>query len=214
MAKDREGPKHLLPIGGKPVIEHTLGSLPAQITEVVFVVGGPYEADIRDYFAKRSRDRHAFAFVVQREQLGVAHAFRCARDIVHGRFLGLVGDDIFSEKGLSALLEHDLSLLASRVKDPSRFGVLVPDKKGNLLRAFEKPQEFISDLVWNGAMVMDESFFEAETAPSARGEHEAVDAWMRLMGEGGKNIKIVESDMWLPINDKEELERAEGSFRC
>jgi len=57
-------------------------------------------------------------------------------------------------------------------------------------------------------MVMDESFFRAEVEPSARGEYETPDVWMKLM-EQGRRIKVVESDFWLPINDKEQLEEAE-----
>ena len=208
MAKHYEGPKHLLPIAGKPLIEHALDQLPEEVDGLVFVVGGPHEQAIRDYFSAGRYGGRSITFVVQADQLGLAHAFRVARREVTGRWIGMVGDDIFGPLGMSDLIEHDLSVLASRVDKPENFGVLVTDDDGYLVRSVEKPAEFISNLVWNGAMVMDERFFEAEIEPSARGEYETPDVWMKLIEEGAK-IKVVEADFWLPVNDKAQLEEAE-----
>ena len=41
MAKDYEGPKHLLPVAGKPIVEHVLDRLPREVRELIFIVGGP-----------------------------------------------------------------------------------------------------------------------------------------------------------------------------
>ena len=208
MAKHYEGPKHLLPVAGKTVVEYALDNLPKEIDGLVMVVGGPHEAKIREFFAAGEYGGRPIEFVVQKEQLGLAHAFKCAADLVEGRWLGMVGDDIFGPKGMQGLVENELSVLASRVEHPENFGVLVSDEEGYLVRSVEKPKEFISDLVWNGAMVMDRSFFESDVEPSARGEYETPDVWMELIKQG-RQIKVVEADFWLPINDKEQLEEAE-----
>ena len=71
----------------------------------------------------------------------------------------------------------------------------------------KKPQEFVSDRIWCGAMVMDQSFFEIDIPPSARGEYETPDVWVELLKQG-KQIKIVDAGFWLPINDKEQLVEA------
>ena len=111
------------------------------------------------------------------------------------------------------MLTHDLAVLAYRVKNPENFGVLVPDKDGYLTYAVEKPKEYVSDLVWTGAMVMDQDFFKVEVEASERGEYETPDVWMKLIEEHGRKIKIVEADLWLPVNDKVQLEEAERSMR-
>lgn len=213
MAKYYEGPKHLLPVAGKPVVEHALDQLPPEVDGLVMVVGGPHEQKIRDYFSQGEYMGRSIEFVRQEEQLGLAHAFKTARNLVSGRWLGMVGDDIFGPEGMQELVRNDLAVLASRVEHPETFGVLVPDEEGNLERSVEKPQEYISDLVWTGAMVMDESFFEVETEPSARGEYETPDVWMKMIQERGAKIKVVEADFWLPINDKAQLEEAEEKMK-
>lgn len=221
MAKYYEGPKQLLPVGGKPVVEHALDMLPEEVSELIFVVGGPHEKTIRKHFKSGEYGGRPITFVVQEEQLGLAHAFGVAKDLIKGpstgsgshRWLGMVGDDIFGPKGMQELVKHDLSVLSSRVDHPENWGILVTDREGYLIKSVEKPKEFVSNLAWNGAMVMDESFFEVEVAPSARGEYETPDVWMKLIKERDKKIKVVEADFWLPVNDKEQLEEAERVLR-
>lgn len=218
MAKYYEGPKHLLPVAGKPLVEHALDQLPVEVDSLVFVVGGPHEEKIRDYFKAAEYGGRPISFVRQEEQLGLAHAFATAKDVVladsantgGGRWLGMVGDDIFGPIGMKNLVVSEMAVLASRVEHPENFGVLVIDDNHNLVRSVEKPKEFISDLVWTGAMVMNEKFFEARVEPSARGEYETPDVWMKLLEEFGATIKVVEADFWLPVNDKAQLAEAEA----
>lgn len=211
-AKHYEGPKQLMPVAGKPVVEHLLDSLPDEVSELIFVVGGPHEPRIRDYFKAGNYKGKPITFVVQKEQLGLAHAYFQVKDLVTGRWLGAVADDIIDPAGVKQLFDHPLSVLAYEVEDPSRFGVLVSDTEGNLVRAVEKPQEFISNLVWTGHMVMDKSFFDVTLEPSARGEYETPDVWTKLIKEQGAKIKIVKAGLWLPVNDKEQLEKAEEAL--
>lgn len=209
MAKYYEGPKQLLPVKGKPVVEHALDMLPDEINELIFVVGGPHEETIRKHYKSGEYKGRPITFIVQKEQLGLAHAFKTASHLVSGRWLGMVGDDIFGPDGMKELVKHELSVLSSRVDNPEKFGVLVTDDDGYLVKSVEKPQEFISDQVWNGAMVMDTDFFETEVEPSFRGEYETPDVWMKLIKEKGRKIKVVEADFWLPVNDRDQLEEAE-----
>lgn len=209
MAMDYEGPKHLLPVAGKPVVEHTLDRLPCEIRELVFIVGGPHEEAIRQHFSDGNYGGRRIVFLVQEEPLGIAHAFRIAAPVITGRWLGMVGDDIFGPRSLQKLVQQrDLALIGSRVAHPQHFGVLVTDNDEYLVHSVEKPKKFISNLIWNGAMVMDRDFFDTEIDPSARGEYETPDVWMKLIAEGRK-IKVIEADFWLPINDKQQLEAAE-----
>jgi glucose-1-phosphate thymidylyltransferase len=213
MAKYYEGPKQLLPVAGKPVVEYLLQALPQEITELIFIVGGPHEATIREYFKSGEHNGRPITFVKQEQQLGLAHAFFTAKDLIHGRWFGSVADDIYDPVALGELVKQELGLYTYRVPNPEQFGVIVADDEGYVVRAVEKPQEFVSDLIWGGAMVMDESFFEIEITPSARGEYETPDVWMKLINEKGKKIKTVECSYWFPVNDKPQLDAAEAKMK-
>lgn len=209
MAKTYEGPKHLLPVNGKPIIEHFIDELPPIIDGLILVVGGPHEAALRQHFSAGHYNGLPVEFTVQKEQLGLAHAFWAAAGMTEGRWLGAIGDDLIEQEALEVLLAEETAILAHRTDHPENFGVLIADESGNLIRSVEKPKEFISDLVWTGHMVMDDDFFAAKVPPSARGEFETPDVWMKLMADYGKKIKVVEADFWLPINDHEQLLHAE-----
>lgn len=211
-AKTFDGPKQLMPVAGKPIIEHALDTVPPEITNFIFIVGGPHEPRIREYFKSGEYQGRPISFVVQTEQLGLAHAFKFAADSVEDRWLGMVGDDIVGPLGMQELVKHDLAVLAYRVKNPQNFGVLVVNDDGYLEQAVEKPQEFVSDLAWTGHMVMNKQFFVTDVAPSARGEYETPDVWTKLIKEYGAKIKVVESEFWLPINDKPQFEEAEAKL--
>ncbi len=213
MAKYYEGPKQLLPVKGKPVVEHMLDQLPEDVKELIFVVGGPHEMTIRDHFNSGEYGGCPITFVVQKEQLGLAHAFWTAQEeIGGGRWIGVVGDDIFGPEGLREMVNNELAILGARVDNPESFGVLVVDDDGYLVRSVEKPKEFVSDIVSTGAFVMDEEFFDVKIEPSDRGEFETPDVFMKLVEERRRKIKVAESELWLPVNNKEQLEEAERAL--
>lgn len=213
-AKDFEGPKQLTKLAGKPILEHTLDAIPQSVESFIFVVGGPHERTLRDHFPNSEYKGRKIDFVVQEEQLGLAHAFKFAKEHIDGEWLGMIADDIISPKGLEALAATSgPAILGYKVSNPENFGVLVTDEESNLVQAVEKPKEFVSDLVWTGHMRMPAEFMTIDIEPSARGEYETPDVWMKLMQETGATIKVIETDFWLPVNDKAQFEAAEEALK-
>lgn len=209
MARTHVGPKHLLPVAGRPLVEYTLSRLPGEVDELILVVGGPYEEQIRAYFGSEHGGRRV-TVVRQSEPLGLGHAIQQARPVVRGRFLTILPDDIYAAEDLQAMVRQpDLTVLAKRVKHPENFGVLVCDHEGCLVRAVEKPKEFISNLVSIGPYLLDEEFFEVHVAPSARGEIELPDLVLALAKQRGRRVRVLEASFWLPVNDPEQLSSAE-----
>lgn len=209
MAKKYQGPKQLLPVYGKPLVEWTLGELPSVINELVLVVGGPYEQHIKEYFGDEHGGRKV-TYVRQEEQLGLGHAIQQTRDTVKGRFLVYCPDDILSGRDLQKMVDiSDLSILVHRRSDPHNFGVVVCDENNHVTRLVEKPKEFVSDLIVASPYVLDEEFFTIEGKPSARGEIELPDLVQALIQERGRTVQVVEAEMCIHVNDPGQLEEAE-----
>ena len=151
MAMDYEGPKHLLPVAGKPIIEHALDQLPREVSELVFIVGGPHEEAIRQHFSTGIYGGRRIVFLVQEEPLGIAHAFRVAAPVITGRWLGMVGDDIFGPRSLQKLVQQqDIALIASRVARPQHFGVLVTDDMRGYLTSVQSKSPRRLFQIWFG----------------------------------------------------------------
>lgn len=72
-----ELPKVLLPIGGKPILQHLIESIQASgVDGVPVVVVGPERAKLCEHFGETCN------YAVQDEPLGTGHAVMCARDVV------------------------------------------------------------------------------------------------------------------------------------
>ena len=116
------GPKQLLKVAGKPLIEYLLQNLPSQVDELVLIVGGPHEGAIREYFGAY-HDGRRITYVIQKEQLGLGHAICTTKDVVKGKFLVTLPDDIMQEEDLIRLTgQPDLAILTYKVSNPERFG--------------------------------------------------------------------------------------------
>lgn len=206
------GPKQLLPVAGKPLVEHTLARLPSAVDELVLVVGGTYEPAIRDYFGAEHAGRKV-TFVQQEEQKGLGHAVQQAAPVIRGKFLVVLPDDIYAPEDLQSLVEGpDLAALAKRVDAWQNFGVLVCDAEGCLIDAVEKPKTFVSDLVSTGAYLLDDELFAVRVPPSSRGEIELPDLVLALARERGRRIRVLEARFWVAVNDPQQLTAAEQAL--
>lgn len=214
MVKAHQGPKQLLPVAGKPLVEHTLVVLPSVIDELVLIVGGPYEGRIREYFGSAHGGR-TVTYVRQEEPKGLGHAIQQAEPVIRDRFLVLVPDDLYAADDLEKIVAHeeDLAALAQRRPDFQNFGVFVCDAAGYILRAVEKPKEFVSDLVSTGTFLLDREFFDIEVPPSARGEIELPDIVNALIRTRSRKMKVVEASFWFAVNDPAQLKQADAIMR-
>lgn len=90
-----EIPKPMIPMEGKPVLEHQIECLRAQgITEYIFVVGHLYHA-IKGYFGNGRKFSVHIDYLIEDSPLGTAGALLDLQDRLQGDFLLLNGDIIF-----------------------------------------------------------------------------------------------------------------------
>lgn len=89
-----EIPKPMVPVLGKPILEHQLEALRAGgVTDFVFVVGHLHEK-IEEYFGDGSRFGVSIRYIVEREPLGSAGALFWLKECREDFFL-VFGDTIF-----------------------------------------------------------------------------------------------------------------------
>lgn len=177
--------KHLIPLGGKPMLQHVIEKIvDAGITEIVINVN-PGELDLmRNAFGDGSRWGVNLTYV---EQIGgakgIAHVVANAEEFLKDdSFVFFLGDNILLG-GIRHLKDRfekenlDSLIALSRVKDPQRFGVPELDENGRVLRMFEKPEVPPSPFAVTGIYFFSPEYFEAfKTAkPSARGEYEIME---------------------------------------
>ena len=186
-----KNPKHLLPIGGEPLLQRTVrGLVQAGVREIVMVV--QFEAEkIKNFFGDGQRLGCKIRYVKQKRLGGTADAVRTCETELRGenRFLIIYGDNYYDRTALNKFVKSpdskDLLMGAAEVKDPSRFGTLEV-KRGNIVSIREKVASGNIGMVNAGIYVLDNSIFAAtkKTRKSRRGEFELTDSLSSLMGEG------------------------------
>ena len=188
-------PKHLIPVGGKPILEHVLLTLKkVGIHEIYIIVG--YKAEmIKDKFSDGSNLGLKIEYIVQSKLLGTADAIKTAQPYVDENFLVVYGDLLFTPKAIVNILrahkqsKPSVTMAVTPVANPERYGV-VKLEEGWVIDLVEKPPRgrAPSNFVNAGIYVFSEEIFEkiAKTKPSPRGELEVTDSLKLLMSEGRK----------------------------
>jgi bifunctional UDP-N-acetylglucosamine pyrophosphorylase/glucosamine-1-phosphate N-acetyltransferase len=186
-------PKVMLPVAGKPILQHNLESLEGMVDSAVIVIG--YKGDaIRSHFGG-SFGKIKLVYVEQKEQLGTGHALLQAKGELNGKFVMMMGDDLYSKKDIKECAKSDLAILTMR-GDTRNFGACIAEK-GALKGIVEKSEKPVSDLINAGLYVLDERIFKEKMEKSSRGEYEVTDAIKSLASKA--EIKCVKGTFWEPV---------------
>ena len=144
-------PKVMIPVANKPIMEYVIEALVDNgITEIVIIIGYKKER-ILTYFGTGEDFNANIEYVIQRKQLGTAHALAQAEDKIDDDFLVLPGDNVISKETVAHLLEDksDHSVLITESDTPSKYGV-VSLSNGDVKEIIEKPKESYSHLISTG----------------------------------------------------------------
>jgi len=201
-------PKHMLPVGGTPLLEHTLLALKAAGIEDAAVLVGYLEDKIRDYFKDGSDLGLSLTYIRQKHPSGTANAVEMAEEYVNGEdFIMVYGDLLLGSGVFSTILRrHEAAgaptMAVVPVANPRDFGV-VTVKEGFVENIIEKPKGQVeSNLINAGIYVFSTEIFQyiKDTAKSSRGEYEITDTLQSLLSEGTRvAASPVDPEEWLDI---------------
>ena len=155
-------PKPMVPIVGKPCMEHILELLEQHgIDEVIVTVAFMPQA-IRSYFGDGEALGLAVEYSVEESPLGTAGSVRLASGKLDEPFLVISGDAL-CDVDLSALVAFHkekgaaVTIGLKSVENPLEFGIVVTDEEGRIERFLEKPSwgQVFSDTINTGIYVME-----------------------------------------------------------
>ena len=208
------GPKQLVPVANKPVLQYGIEDLKeAGITEIGIVLGNKGRKEIQEYLGDGSYFGVDITYIVQGEPLGLAHAAGCARDFVgDDDFVMYLGDNILKQ-GITDLVEsfqagnYGAGIALQHVDNPKQFGIADVDDDGNVVQLIEKPDEPPTDLALIGVYVFSNAVFDAieNLEPSWRGELEITDAIQALLDGGHKIDSHVVKGWWKDTGKPEDI---------
>jgi len=203
-------PKHLIKVGGKPILEHCLNAVKTSgIDEALIVIHYMGDA-IRQYFGDGEKFGLKIEYVEQKAVLGTGNAVSMVEPHIKDDFLLAYGDLLFSAEAVKNVIDlHKKEKPAATmavvpVENPEDYGIVELEDKKHVKRIVEKPkhEEAPSNLANAGICVFSTEIFDKvrETSASARGEWEITDAVSQLLKEKKTVLAVkVSRDDWVDI---------------
>jgi bifunctional UDP-N-acetylglucosamine pyrophosphorylase/glucosamine-1-phosphate N-acetyltransferase len=202
-------PKHLIPIGERPLIEYLLEAIrQAGINEAFIVVH--YKAEqMKRFLGDGSKYGLKVGYVDQTEMKGTADAIKVLEPYVNEDFLLIYGDILTTSEAIKTVLESHrekkpaVSMGIVEVEHPEHYGI-VKVQGADVIGILEKPKpgEAATNLANAGIYIFSEGIFDEirQTSPSPRGELE-ITSTLELLAREKKQIlgvRIPKSD-WFDI---------------
>jgi bifunctional UDP-N-acetylglucosamine pyrophosphorylase/glucosamine-1-phosphate N-acetyltransferase len=203
-------PKFLLPVAGRPALDHVLLLLKkAGISEIAMVVGYGRE-QIMERYKDGSELGVKLKYLHQRELLGTANAVSLAEDFISGEnFLVMNGDTLIDQESLNLLLKRHEKvgsgtafggiITTIEVDEPEQFGIVFLDGD-RVAEIVEKPRKVKSKLANAGVYIFSPEIFDAikKTKKSKRGEYELTTS-IQILINRGKKILVSPLNLWADI---------------
>ena len=214
--------KQLLPVYDKPMIYYSLSILMLAGIREILIISTPKDLNLfRNLFGDGSHLGLSMSYKEQPSPEGLAQAF-----ILGATFIGedsvclVLGDNILYGDELSGTLKESCRLTQGGiifgypVKDPTRYGVVEFDTKGNVLGIEEKPDKPKSKYAVPGIYFYDNEVINIakNLRPSARGELEITDVNRVYLEKKQLTVKLLGRGFaWLDAGTHESLQQA-GTF--
>lgn len=186
--------KHMIPIAGKPVIEHVISAVRAAGIRSLVVVTQYKGELIKERIGSGVKLGVTIEYVNQADISGTANAVSVAQDLIRGHdFLVVYGDLVLGHRAVRRVLEtyrrkgRKPTVGLVRVTHPESFGMA--KISGDLLADIvEKPppSETPSNLANAGVYVLNPTIFDhlQTTLRSGRGEFEITDTISSMIRSG------------------------------
>lgn len=206
--------KELMPVAGRPFLEHVLAHLAKHGVEEAILTTGYLAEAFHGFPAERSHGVK-LTIVKEEEPLDSCGAVKNVEDLIDGTFLVLNGD-ILTSLDITALVRYHreretLGTLALKaVDDPSAYGLVPIDEDGRIERFVEKPKtraQIVTNLINAGTYVLEPEAlnyaphgepFSFEGGVRSGGRSDA-GLFPLLLAEGEALYGFVSDDYWLDI---------------
>jgi glucose-1-phosphate thymidylyltransferase len=205
--------KQLLPIYNRPMIFYPLNTLiKAGIKEILIIIAPEKAGEYLNLLGSGKKFGVKLTYEIQDKPKGLPEAFIIAETFLGGDDVVMIlGDNIF-EEDLSkqiASFKGGARVVAKKVNDPERFGIVEFDKKMKAISVEEKPKNPKSNYAIPGFYIFDSRVTEVakKLKPSKRNELEITDVLRYYLEKGELDVKKINKE-WIDAGTFDSLLRA------
>jgi mannose-1-phosphate guanylyltransferase/phosphomannomutase len=206
-------PKPMVPIVGKPCMEHILELLREHgLTDVIVTVAFLPQA-IRSYFGEGDTLGMSVGYSVEESPLGTAGSVRLATKQLDETFLVISGDAL-CDVDLGELIAFHrergaaVTIGLKSVDNPLEFGIVVTDEEGRIERFLEKPSwgQVFSDTINTGIYVLEPEVLKH--VPTDRPYDFSKELFPYLLEMGRPLYGYVMDGYWQDVGDLDQYRQA------
>jgi dTDP-glucose pyrophosphorylase len=208
-----ELPKPMIPVKGRPLLEHIVSGLVSNsVTEILIIVGWRKETII-DHFGDGSRFDCRIEYIEQVVQDGTGKVVELARDFSGSDpFILSYGDILVSPESYAPLADFtdvDAKLTVKKDEDVRKGGAVFIGEDNRVTNLIEKPGPDAPTSPYYNAGIYAFSpeiyDFTAKLELSPRGEYELTDAISELIHAGRRVVAVELTGDWADVRDPEVL---------
>lgn len=214
--------KQLLPVYDKPMIYYPISTLLLAGIREILIISTPEAMPLYQKLLGTGQQIGVkFEYIIQEKPRGLAEAFILGEEFIGDDDVCLIlGDNVFYGQGLTStfaeIKEEKLhaTIFGYPVNNPTEFGVVEFDDKGNVLSIEEKPKQPKSKYAVPGLYFYNSDVVEIakKVEPSARGELEITAINNEYLKRGELKVKLLGRGMaWLDTGTPTNLLKA-GAF--
>lgn len=211
--------KQLLPIYDKPMIYYPLSVLLLAGIKDILIISTPEDLPLYEkLLGDGSNYGINLSYKVQEKPRGLADAFILGEEFIgKDRVCLILGDNVFYGGGITIALEEakkqkeGATIFGYPVMNPSDFGVVEFDSKGNVLSIEEKPDNPKSNYAVPGLYFYDNDVVKVAKSikPSARGEIEITSINNIYLERKKLKVTLLGRGMaWLDTGTPKNMQRA------
>jgi glucose-1-phosphate thymidylyltransferase len=205
-------PKPLLPIAGKPIVHRLVEDIakvcPEKIDTIGFIIHPSFGKDVEKSLKTIAKEVGSIGKIYYQEKaMGISHALLSAKELFTGKIIVAFADTLFKAE-FKLDTNQDGIIWVQHVSDPSHFGVVRLNDKGEITELVEKPTSFVSDLAIigiyffkDGAGLASEMQYLIDHDIKDKGEFQFTSALQNFSKKGAKLIPGVVAE-WLDCGNK------------
>ncbi len=214
--------KQLLPVYDKPMIYYPLSTLMLSEIREILIITTYEELDrYKNLLGDGSNLGINLEYMVQKDPLGLAHAFIIGKEFIGNSPCALIlGDNVFYGNDISNILlkanknDNGATVFAYHVNNPKDYGVVNIGDNKEILSIEEKPKNPKSNFAVTGLYFYDNDVvkFASKLKPSHRGELEITDINKIYLEKEKLKLEILKRGYaWLDAGNHDSLLEA-GQF--
>ncbi len=197
--------KPLVEFVNKPILCHQIEALKSVgVDEIILAIN--YQPERMYDFIKEAENTYGVKITCSKEEepLGTAGPIGLAKKYLEkseGEEIFIFNADITCRFPLKEMLKFhrthgkEGTIAVTKVKDPSKYGVILSDKQNQILNFIEKPQEFVGDNINSGLYIFNRKFLERVSAKPSSLEREV----FPLMAQEGQLYTFILEGFWADV---------------